>query len=110
MTTIELLRQFRLGEYAIFDLATAFIGMLILSPFLSWLFRKIRINVPILSWIFLTLPIGIFAHILIGKITPMTKYFIDLHGHYILKIFILGLLVLGLKGIKMINKKKKFKK
>lgn len=109
MTTIELLRQFHLGEYAIFDLATAFIGILILSPLLSWLFRKIRINVPILSWIFLTLPIGIIAHLLIGRITPMTRYFIDLHGHYILKIFILALLVLGLKGIKMVNKKQKKK-
>ena len=39
-----------------------------------------------------------------GKITPMTRDIIDLDGHYILKIFILLLLFLGIKSIKLVKK------
>ncbi len=104
MTSLEFLRQFRLGGYAIFDFVVAFVGIYLLSPLLSKIFKKIRINIPKRNWLFLTLPIGIITHLLIGNITPMTKYFIDLHGHYILKILILGLFIAGIKGIKIENK------
>jgi len=107
MIPIEYLRQFRLGGYAIFDFAAVFIGMYFLAPLLSKLFLKIRVDIPRKNWLFLALPIGIITHLLIGNITPMTRDFIDIHDHYILKIFILILLVLGLKGIKIVNKKDK---
>jgi len=104
MSIIEFLRQFRLGGYAIFDFAIAFLGIYLLSPLLSKIFRKIRIDIPKRNWLFLTLPISILAHLLVKNITPMTKYFIDIHGHYILKLLILVLLILGVKGIKIIKK------
>jgi hypothetical protein len=50
------------------------------------------------------LPIGIIAHLLVGKITPLTKNFLDLKSHYILKIIIIALIILGIKGIKIIKK------
>jgi len=34
----------------------------------------------------------------------MTKNFLDLNSNYILKILIVGLFVLGMRGIKMIKK------
>lgn len=102
--TLEFLRSFRIGEYAIFDLSTAFIGVLILSPLLSRIFLKFRIKIPILNWVFLTLPIGIATHLVIGRMTNMTRYFIDPSGHYLLKIIILALLILGLRGIKFVKK------
>lgn len=104
MTTIEFLRQFRVGEYAIFDFAVSFLGIYLLSPLLSKLCLKIRIKVPKLNWIFLTLPVSILIHLLIGNITPMTKNFLDLNGHYILKIVILASLVFGIKGVKIAKK------
>ena len=104
MISIEFLRQFRVEGYAIFDFVVAFGGIYLLSSLLSKTFLKIRIDIPKINWIFLTLPIGITTHLLIGKITPMTKSFIDLHGHYILKIVILGLLILGLRNIKIVKK------
>jgi hypothetical protein len=107
MIPIEFLRQFRLGEYAIFDLALAFLGIYLLSPLLSKIFLKIRIDIPKISWVFLTLPIGIITHLLFGKMTPMTRNFLDIHDHYILKIIIIGLLLLGLKDIKMVKKAEK---
>ncbi|MBU0546506.1 hypothetical protein KKA13_04625 [Patescibacteria group bacterium] len=77
--------------------------MYLLAPLLSKLFLKLRINIPKRNWLFLTLPIGVVVHLLVGKITPMTKYFLDIHGHYILKIIILGLFFLGLRGIKIVK-------
>jgi hypothetical protein len=104
MISIDYLRQFRIGEYAIFDLLAAFIGIYLLSNLLSKLFLKIKIKIPKQNWIFLTLPLGILAHLLVGRITPMTRDFLDFNGHYTLKIIILILLFFGLRGIKIIKK------
>ena len=104
MTTIDLLRQYRLGGYAIFDFALSFLVVYLLSPLLSKLFRKIRVDIPKRSWLFFTLPFSISIHLLTGNLTPMTINFIDMNGHYILKILIIVLSILGLKGIKIIKK------
>ena len=104
MILIEFLRQFRFGEYAIFDFAAAFLGIYLLSPLLSKFFLRLRIDIPKQNWLFLTLPISIFVHWLIGNITPMTRDFIDIHSHYFLKTLILILLIFGIKGIKIVKK------
>ena len=106
MISIEFLRQFKLGEYAIFDLVASFLGIYLLSPFLSKIFKKIRLDIPKINWLYLTLPIGILAHLIVGKITPMTRDFLDLNSSYLLKILIVGLLFFGLKNIKIIKRKK----
>lgn len=104
MVPIEFLRQFRFGGYAIFDFVAAFLGIYLLAPLLSKGFRKIGIDIPRSSWMFLTLPVSILSHLIFGNATPMTMDFIDLNGHYFLKIFILVLLIWGLKGIKKSKK------
>ncbi|PLX28891.1 hypothetical protein C0581_00620 [Candidatus Parcubacteria bacterium] len=78
--------------------------MYLLSPLLSKLFLKLRLDIPKKSWMFLTLPIGIVSHLLVGSITPMTRDLFDLNDHYILKIIMLILLFFGIKGIKIIKK------
>lgn len=103
MSNIDFLRSFRIGEYAIFDLATSFIGVLILSPLLIRLFRLVHLDIPLSSWMLFTLPISILAHLIVGNHTPMTKYFFDPSGHYILKIFIIVLLIVGLRRISIIK-------
>lgn len=103
MTSIEYLRSFRLGEYAIFDLAASFLGIWLLSPLLSRLFRLIHLDIPLRSWLLLTIPLAILMHALVGSYTLMTKYFLDPSSHYLLKIFILTLLFLGISGIKIIR-------
>lgn len=104
MISIEYLRQFRFGEYAIFDLTVSFLGIYLLSPLLSKLFRKLRLDIPKRNWIFLTLPIGILTHLLVGRMTPMTQNFFDIHAHYLIKIIILASLVFGIRGIKLTRK------
>jgi len=56
METITWLRQFRVTGYAVFDLAAAFLGMFLLSPVLSKLFRKMGLEIPRINWVCLTLP------------------------------------------------------
>jgi hypothetical protein len=104
MTTIEVLRQFRIGGYAIFDFTLSFFGIYLLSPLLSKIFRKLRIDIPKQNWLFLTLSISVFVHLLTGNLTPMTKNFVDYTGHYFLKILIIGLSILGIRGSKIIKK------
>jgi hypothetical protein len=103
METISYLRQFRISGYAVFDFAAAFLGMFLLSPFLSKLSRKIGLEIPRINWLYLTLPITILTHLLVGKMTPLTKNFIDHNDHYLLKIGIIGLLVLGLRNIRRVS-------
>lgn len=105
MISIEYLRQFRIGGYAIFDFTISFIAIYLLSPLLTRIFRKIRLEVPKINWIYLTVPLSVVVHLIFGRMTPMTKNFLDLNGHYILKIVIIGLTVLGLRDVKIIGKK-----
>ncbi len=102
--TIELLRQFRVGGYALFDLVLSFLGIFILSPVLSKIFHTVHIEIPTKSWLLFTLPIGILTHIITGNRTRMTKDFLDPQGHFLLKILIIGLLLYGLKGITILKK------
>lgn len=97
---LDFLRQFRLGDLALFDFAVAFLGMFLMAPLLSGIFRRMGLEIPKRNWLYLTLPIGLIVHMLIGRITPMTKLFLNPSGHYFLKAVILGLFILGLRGIK----------
>ena len=104
MTSIEYLRQFRVGNYAIFDFAVSFLGVYLLSPLLSKIFLKLGVDIPKQNWLFLTLPISILAHLLVKNMTSMTKDFLNPNDHYVLKALILGLLFLGLRGIKLFGR------
>ena len=101
---IETLRQYKLFGYAIFDLVVSFVGIYLLAPLLSRFFRIFNLEIPKQNWLYLTLPISILVHLLVGNITPMTKNFINLQGSYVLKIIVLGLLILGVCGVKIIKK------
>jgi hypothetical protein len=102
MSTIEFLRQFRLGGYAIFDFIAAFLWMYLIAPLLSRLFLRIWVEIPKINWLFLTLPIWIIVHILVWDITLFTKDFLNLNGNYIVKILVIISLVLWLRGIRLV--------
>lgn len=103
MITTQSLRSFKILDYAVFDLAASFIGIYLLSPVLSSLFRLIKLEIPRSSWLYLTLPLGVLIHILVGSYTPMTKYILDPSGHYLLKILLVALTILGIRGISVIK-------
>lgn len=98
--TINELRQYSIFGYAVFDLVLTYVGMFILSFPLSWMFRKINIDIPIRSWLIWALPIGIIFHVVFNNLTLMTKQFLDLKGYYLLKVIIIGMIPLGFIGVK----------
>ncbi len=103
MDTIDYLRQFRLGGFAIFDFTVSFLGMLALSPLLSYLCKRAGIHVPKRNWVILTMPISVLAHILVGNITPFTKDFLDHSGNYLTKVVIVICVIIGMTGIRRIK-------
>lgn len=104
MTSIEFIRQFKIGEYAIFDFVVSFLFALLISPILTKLFRIINLEIPRASWLYLTIPISILVHIIVGNITPMTRDFISLKGGVFIKILIVALVILGIRLITIIRK------
>lgn len=99
--TIEYLRSFRIAGYAVFDLISAFAGVYLLAPLLSRLFLKIGVVVPRSSWMLLTLPLGVLIHIIVGTETMMVKNFLDINGHYGIKILMVVLTCLGLLRVNL---------
>lgn len=103
MFALEYLRSFKLFGFAIFDLSVSFLGIYLLSPVPTKLFRLIKLDISRTSWLYFTLPLSILVHIIFNTYTPMTKYFLDPNGHYLLKILIIGLIVLGIRGTNILK-------
>ncbi|MBT4123887.1 MAG: hypothetical protein HN981_03730 [Candidatus Pacebacteria bacterium] len=78
--------------------------MYLLAPLLSKIFLKLRFYVPRKNWLFLTLPMSILVHVFVGEMTLMTRNFLDISGYYFLKIIIIGLFLLGVRGIRVVKK------
>lgn len=77
MISIQYLRQFRIGQFTIFDTVLAYIGMLLLAPILTWLMSKLHIKVPLISWIWFTMPLSVIFHVIFRQITPLIKLLAD---------------------------------
>jgi hypothetical protein len=103
MPTLETLRQYNISGYAIFDLFFSFLGVYLLSPWLTAIFKKINLNIPKHNWLFLTLPASIVIHLLVGNYTQMTQDFLQPNGHFLLKAIIIGSFLAGIKDIKKLK-------
>lgn len=101
--TFQFLRAFKIFGFAIFDLLVSFVGIYLLSPLLTRLFRYLHLEIPAISWLFFTLPIGVLTHLIVNTHTPMTKEFLDPSSHYLLKLVIIALTLLGISKIKLIK-------
>ena len=98
MIDINILRSFRISGFAVFDLVVSYLGMYLLAPLLTIVFRKIGIEVTRVQWMYLMLPISVIVHLLIGQRTHLTDQLFDLNGGYIAKIVILLMIYKGIKG------------
>ncbi|MFA6005058.1 MAG: hypothetical protein WC775_01070 [Patescibacteria group bacterium] len=103
MDYLAYIRQFRIGEITLFDTILAYVGVFLLAPLLSKLFLKIRIMIPRSSWLWLTVPISILFHVAFNQNTPFMKMFLNQNDYYAEKIAILLMLIMGLRGIKIIK-------
>jgi hypothetical protein len=66
MTTIENLRSYRLGPFAIFDFAATFLGMYLIS-----LLAKNYVAPRRLLWG--AIPLGVITHEIVGARTPLNR-------------------------------------
>lgn len=104
MIDINWLRSFRIYNFAVFDFVVSFVGIYFLAPLLSKLFRVFKLDIPRASWLYFTLPLGIIFHIAFKTFTPLTKYLLDPQQGIVIKVVIFLLLILALRGIKIIKK------
>lgn len=102
---IPYLRQFRVGPFAIFDIAISYLGIYLLSPLLIKLFAKIHVRTTLSTWMFLTLPIGVIFHVVFSQNTPLMKMLLDLGGHYLEKAILLSMVVMGIRSMQVIKAK-----
>ncbi|MBP9718865.1 MAG: hypothetical protein KBD46_00155 [Candidatus Levybacteria bacterium] len=103
MISIEYLRQFRIAQFAIFDTTAAYVGILILSPILTWLMSKLHIKIPIISWLWFTLPLSVIFHMIFHQSTPLMKILAN-PGHFQFYIAIFILFVMTYMGFRKISK------
>lgn len=97
MDLLSILREFKIGQFAIFDFVLAYLGIYLLAPVLTKYFAKIHLNINRTGWLWLTLPIGVLFHIAFSTQTPLTKMVLDPKGFYTIKLIILFMLYMGLR-------------
>lgn len=103
MITLEYLRDFRVGPFTMFDTTLAFIGMLILSPILTWIASKLHLKVPAISWLWLTIPVSVPFHAIFQQDTPLMKILSN-PGQVQFYITIAVLLAMTYMGIRKIKR------
>ncbi len=107
MFSIEYLRQFKIGPFAIFDTVSAYLGILLLAPILAWLFSKVNLKIPVVSWIWFTMPLSVLFHVLFRQSTPVVKILTipNQPQFYIVLLVILFMVYMGLRKISIIRHK-----
>lgn len=103
MISLEYLRQFRVGPFTIFDTLASYIGILILSPILTWLMSRLRLKIPTISWLWFTLPLSVLFHIIFHQSTPLIKILAN-PGQAQFYIAIIVLLAMTYMGFKKVSK------
>ena len=99
MISIEFLRQFRIGPFAIFDFVVAYGGLLLLSPIIIKLLQKVHVQMTWINIMWLVLPLSIIAHVLSGYYTPLTKMFLNPSDYYFVKILIVFMVYMGFRKV-----------
>lgn len=94
MDIITLLRSFRIGPFAVFDFAISYLIVYLLAPYLY----RMGLRLSREQFLWLTLPFSILVHVLFGKMTPLTEMFLDLHGGYWVKILIIFMIFMAIRG------------
>ena len=98
MDLFNILRQVRLGPFAVFDFAAAYLGIFVLSPILTKLFAKVGLYFSRIDWLWLTLPIGILFHLVLRLNTPLVNMVLDTGGNYAVKALLVFMIFMGLKN------------
>lgn len=97
------LRQFRIGPFALFDIALGYAGMLLLSPLLTKLFARLNIVIPWTTWLWWMLPISVIFHLLFVQSTPLMKVLATPLGLLIAGAVLTSMLYMGVRDCKPVK-------
>jgi len=103
MNIIEVLRQFKIGQFAVFDTVISYVGIYLLAPQLTKLTLKAHLQISRTQWLWLVLPLSIVIHLIFNQKTPLTNMVLNPNGYYLLKFLILFMLFMGLKDTRFIK-------
>lgn len=78
-------------------------GILILSPILTWLLSKLHLRIPVISWLWFTLPLSVIFHIIFHISTPLMKI-LENPGRFQFYIAIFILLAMTYMGFRKVSK------
>jgi hypothetical protein len=92
---LQILRQFKIGPFAVFDTVTAYLGVFLIAPLLTKLFSKMNIIISRAGWIWLTLPISVLFHLVFRQNTPFMKMLLDQRYLFIPVIMLIGMFYMG---------------
>ena len=100
MDYVSILRQYKIGPFAIFDTILAYVGMFLLAPVLSKLCAKMHLIIPRAAWLWFTMPISVIFHFLFRQNTPLMNMLFSQHSFIIPAIILMGMVFMGLITIK----------
>ena len=105
MNTIEVLRQYKIGPFAIFDTVGSYLAVLILSPIITKVFSKLGVYIHWTSLLWLTMPLAVVFHILFKQSTPLMKLLMNPKQiqFFIAWAILVFMAYMGLKGIHKIT-------
>ncbi|MFA7287083.1 MAG: hypothetical protein WC052_05475 [Patescibacteria group bacterium] len=102
MDYITLLRQFRIGQFALFDISLGYVGMLLLSPLLTKIFSKFHLHIPRATWLWWMFPISVVFHFVFRQSTPLMKALSQPEG-VLVAIILIAMILLGLRNCSRIK-------
>lgn len=91
MNTIEFLRSFRLGPFAIFDFVMTYLVAYLLGPYL----KKVGIPLSREQFLYLALPLSVVAHLIFKQDTPLTQMTLDPKAYWLWKGLLLFMLCMA---------------
>lgn len=103
MEFISILRQFKIGSFAVFDIVAAYLGVFLLAPFLTKLTLLAKVSVPRVSWMWFTLPLSVVFHLAVNQNTPFMKIILD-NTKIGARLVLLAMLYMGCRQIRIVSK------
>ena len=82
MISIEVLRSFRVFDYAVFDFVASYIVFYFLASPLSKLFFKVKIKITRKQWMYLVVPLSVVFHLWFGQRTHLIEQLFSLNSGY----------------------------
>lgn len=102
MDIISILRQYKVGPFAVFDTIISYIGLFLLAPILTKIFRGMHLEIPRASWLWFVLPISVVFHFFFSQQTPLMKLLASSNG-YIAIIILFVMTYLGVRVIRVVR-------